>query len=314
MAIDPTQLVNSTDAQLDEMFRGAGTLPLDQLMNTGEHHVDLANRTIYNDAHWKGWVPKDLPLDEIFTRLSTGYGKRFWKQRKRALGETLYLNGRLLVKHALEEITIDRVTNDLAPGRYILLHYTDPVFEHIFYDVMRTIDDGVILYRGYAGRFPEGRRGLTGLLMRRYTFAEMGVKDHEVLFGTAAIPAADSLAGSWDLAAIDTSNHAVNVARVSFDRSPDGRLESRCEAGIATRAPLVPTFVYDHFRSQDVTGFESELKTIDDRMIIGKWTTEIRGPYAKLLRVGTQGLFYPEQEKASNRRFTLYYMLTRTAD
>ena len=159
MAIDPTQLVNSTDAQLDEMFRAAGTLPLDQLMNTGEHRVDLASHTIYNDAHWKGWVPKDLPLDEIFTRLSTGYGKRFWKQRKRALGETLYLNGRLLVKHALEEITIDRVTNDLDPGRYILLHYTDPVFEHIFYDVMRTIDDGVILYRGYAGRFPGGSGG-----------------------------------------------------------------------------------------------------------------------------------------------------------
>ena len=181
LEVDPNQLVNSTDSELDEIFRRSATLPIDQLMNAGERHVDLASQTIYNDAHWKGWVPKDLPLDEVFSRLSTGYAKRFWKRRNEFLGETLYLSGRIKVKHALEEIAIDRVTNDLDPGRYILLRYTDPVFEHVFYDVMRALNEGVILYRGYTGRYPDGRRGLTGLLMRGYTFAQMGVEDHKLL-------------------------------------------------------------------------------------------------------------------------------------
>lgn len=311
--VDPNQLVNATDAELDEIFLRSGTLPLDPLMNVGEHQVELASHTIFNDAHWKGWVPKDLPLDEVFARLSTGYAKRFWKQRNRGLGETLYLSGRIRVKHALEEIAIDRVTNDLDPGRYILLRYTDPVFEHVFYDVMKALNEGVILYRGYTGRFPEGKRGLTGLLMRRYTFAQMGVEDHRLLFRTAAIPTGESLAGTWRVAVIDTSNHAAGVAEVSFDRKPDGRLESRCEAGVISQSPLVPTFVFDHFRSQDFTGFERELRTIDDQMVIGKWTTDIRGPYAQLLVVGSQGLFHVEREKGSGRRFTLYYMLTRAA-
>ena len=39
--------------------------------------------------------------------LATGYAKRFWKQGRRYLGETRYLDGNLLVKHSLEEITID---------------------------------------------------------------------------------------------------------------------------------------------------------------------------------------------------------------
>ena len=127
---------------------------------------------------------------------------------------------------------------------------------------------------------------------------------------TATIPTGDSLAGTWRVAVIDTSNHAASVARVSFDRKPDGRLESRCEAEVDGGSPLVPTFFFDHFRSQDFT-FESELRTIDDQMVLGRWTTDIRGPYAQLLLAGTQGLFHAEREKGSGRRFTLYYMLTR---
>ena len=50
---------------------------------------------IFNDEHFKGWLPKGLALRDIFARLSTGYAKRFWKQGNRYLGETLYLDGRI---------------------------------------------------------------------------------------------------------------------------------------------------------------------------------------------------------------------------
>jgi hypothetical protein len=140
--------------------------------------------------------------------------------------------------------------------------------------------------------------------MRRYTFAEMGVKDHEVLFGTARSRRQTRwrACGAW---LRSTPRITPWRGPVSIDRSPEGRLESRCEAAIASRLRWCPRLstITSGARTSRV---ESELRTIDDRMIISKWTTDIRGPYAKLLRVGTQGLFYPEQEKGSNRRFTLY--------
>ena len=94
------------------------TLPLDTFVNEGGHRADLAARTIFNDENWKGWLPKGLtlPLRDIFARLATGYAKRFWKQGNRYLGETIYVDGRIRVKHALEEFTLDRPVNDLDWG------------------------------------------------------------------------------------------------------------------------------------------------------------------------------------------------------
>ena len=179
------------------MFREVTTLPLETFVNEGSHRVDLAARTIFNDEHWKGWLPKGLVFRDIFARLATGYAKRFWKQGNRYLGETLYVDGRIKVKHSLEEFTLDRPVNDLDPGKYILLRYTDPVFEHLFYDVMKAADDGVIVYGGYTGRFPGGKRGFTGVLMRRYSFAELGERDHEQRARKGKRPAKDALKTVW---------------------------------------------------------------------------------------------------------------------
>ena len=84
---------------------------------------------------------------------------------------------------------------NLAPGRYTLLRYTDPVFEHIFYDVMKMVSPDLILYRGYAGRFPEGRRGLSAPLMRRFAFAQMGTADLARLFEGGSVPSEDDMIG-----------------------------------------------------------------------------------------------------------------------
>ena len=228
-ALDPTWLAGATSDELGAAFRQASTLPLDDFMNDGGHAVDLATRTIFNDEYWKGWLPRGLALRDIFTRLATGYAKRFWKQGKRYLGETLYLDGNILVKHALEEITIDRPTNDLDPGRYILLRYTDPVFEHLFYDVMRAADTGVIIYGGYTGKFPEGKRGFTGVLMRRYSFAQLGERDHQQLFRKGTRATRESLKGDWQMDVVTTSNHATRVGNQSFVESAGGKLAARFE-------------------------------------------------------------------------------------
>ena len=306
--VDPHRLAEATDAELADVFRRVTTLPLDQFVNEGGHKIDLAAGTIFNDEHWKGWVGKGLPLRDIFARLATGYGKRFWKQGNRYLGETLYLDGRILVKHALEEFTLDRPVNDLDPGKYILLRYTDPIFQNLFYDVMRAADDGVILYGGYTGRFPNGKRGLTGLLMRRYSFAELGERDHEQLVRKGKRPAKDALTGVWRVGVVTTSNHATPVAHISFVQKTGGKVGTQCEP-VAHPEVMVAAFVIEHFSADDSTKLERELRQVDDRTMVGTWNPEISALYAKFVSA-TPGLFRRDADKASNR-YTMRYMLTR---
>ena len=308
--VDPHRLAEATDAELADVFRQVTTLPLSTLINEGGHHVDVASRTIFNDEHFKGWVPRGLILRDIFARLATGYAKRFWKQGNRYLGETLYVDGRIRVKHSLEEFTLDRPVNDLDPGKYILLRYTDPVFEHLFYDVMRAADDGVIVYGGYTGRFPDGKRGLTALLMRRYSFAELGARDHEQLVRKAKRPPKDFLNGVWRLDVVTTSDHATPIAHVSFVPKIGGKVGIQCEP-MEQREVLVPGFVVEHFSSDDSTRLERELRRIDEQTMVGTWRPEISSLYARFV-VATPGLFRRDDGKAGARR-TMRYMLTRTA-
>src|SRR5574341_1060290 len=146
--LDPTQLVGVRDAELEKFFRRCPTLGVEHLVNQGGHKLDLEKRRIFNDTCWKGFLPKGLPLGELAASLFTGYYKRIWKDGDRYLGETRYLDGRAPLRHSLEEITIDRKTNDLDPGRYILVRYTDPVFSELFYDVLKIVNEEVALYRG----------------------------------------------------------------------------------------------------------------------------------------------------------------------
>jgi hypothetical protein len=307
--LDPTWLAEATNDQLAEKFRGMTTVPLEQLMNAGGHQVDIATRTIFNDEYFKGWLPKGLklPLRDIMTRLSSGYAKRFWKQGRRYLGETLYLDGRILVKHTLEEITIDRPTNDLDPGQYILLRYTDPVFEHIFYDVMRAGNDGVIVYGGYSGKFPEGTRGFTGVLMRRYSFAELGVRDHQQLLLKGDRVAAGELKGTWRLSAITTANHATPIGEVTFTRGAGGKTTVRCEE---TGKPEIPisSLVPDHFTASDAAALERELRRVDAQTIVGRWAADIGPLYARFISA-SPGLFHRETERGK-RRHILRYVLS----
>jgi hypothetical protein len=306
-ALDPTWLAGATSDELAAALRQASTLPIDDFVNAGGHAVDVATRRIFNDEYWKGWLPRGLPVRDIFTRLATGYAKRFWKQGKKYLGETLYLDGNILVKHELEELTIDRPTDDLDPGQYILLRYTDPVFEHLFYDVMRAADDGVIIYGGYNGRFPGGKRGFTGVLMRRYSFAELGERDHQQLFRKGTRPTRESLKRDWQMDAVTTSNHATRVGTLSFVESA-GKLAARFDT-IGNPAVLVPSFVVEHFNAGDASKIERELRRVDEQTIVGTWTADISPLYARFVSA-FPGLFHRDGQKGS-RRYTMRYLLTR---
>jgi hypothetical protein len=306
-------MIDWTDAQLDDMFLRSEAQPLDGFLNAGEHRVDLHAHEIYNDQRWKGFMPKDLLATEATARLSLGFAKKLWKSKRGFAGETQYFGGTIATKHSVQDITLDRPTRDLPPGRYILLGYTEPVFEYLFYDLLKPISDDLMLFRGYTGRFPEGKRGWTAMLLRRYPFAQMGIDDHGLLFAGGLAPTEEDLLGTWRLDALYYSNQPVRLAGIRFDRSTSGQLQVDCDTSNSRQGLLLPKFVSEHFESGDVPTLQSELRAVDRQYLVGRWTTDIRGPYAKFLLAGAPGLFHREKGSARAPRFTLYYLLTRTA-
>jgi len=304
-------MIDWTDAQLDGMFLPSEARPLDGFLNVGEHHVELGSHEIYNDQRWKGFMPKDLPATEAPARLSLGFAKKLWKSKRGFGGETQYFGGTIATKHSIQEITLDRQTHDLPPGRYVLIGYTDPVFEYLFYDLLKPIGDDLMLFRGYTGQFPDGQRGWTALLLRRYPFAQMGIDDHDLLFAGVSPPTEEDLLGTWRLDALYYSNQPVRIARIRFDRSANGQLQIDCDTSSSWQGLLLPKFVSEHFQTERFPTLQSELRTVDRHYLVGKWTTDIRGPYAKFLLAGSPGLFHREKGPGRAPRFALYYLLTR---
>lgn len=302
-----------SDAQLDEMFLRSEVQPIAGFLNAGAHRVDLDAHEIYNDQRWKGFMPKGLPASEATDRLSLGFAKKLWKTRTGFGGETQYLGGTIATKHTIQEITLDRQTHDLPPGRYVLIGYTDPIFERLFYDLLKPISDDFMLFRGYTGVFPDGIRGWTAQLLRLYPFSRMGIDDHDLLFAGGSVPADEDLLGTWRLDALYYSNQPVPIAQLHVDRAADGQMQINCDTASRSQGPLLPKFVADHFQTEQLPTLTNELRVVDRQYLVGKWTTDIKGPYAKFLLAGSPGLFHPEKGVGRARRFALYYLLTRIA-
>ena len=223
------------------------------------------------------------------------------------------MDGRIGLNHALEEVVIERRTNDLEPGRYIVMRYTDPVFEHLFYDVIKVVNDDLVLYRGYTGRYPDGCRGWTAPLLRRYHFPQMDSADHRELFRAGSVPDKQALQGTWRMDLVANANHATDVALLHFTLKPDGKLESRYEAaGLIGHLPM-PMFVRRHFRARDFTAFSDELRGIGSDFLVGRFVRDVPGKLLdRFLRTSSLGLFQVDKDGAGDARVGFFYLLNRT--
>jgi hypothetical protein len=306
---DVDTLVAATDQELDGLFRQASTLPMQSLINSGAHRVDAAGGEILNDHRWKGFLPRGLPLRDLTAQFGVGYAKRFWLRKGRCLGETQYLDGRVTLNHRLDEVSLERQVNDLDAGRYIVLYYTDPGFEHIFHDVMKVVSESVVLYRGYRGLFPHGTRGFAAPLLRRYGLAQAGVDDHDALLSGALPAAPDQLAGRWRMDVVHAQQD-VGVARLTFTAGGDGRVRSAFEGGKASPHVLPPGMT-EHFSSPDFLAASSGVRQLTEDVLAGRWETDLTGAYAKLVLSGALPLFRQTKDSTGRKRFTMRYLLWR---
>jgi hypothetical protein len=119
--------------------------------------------------------------------------------------------------------------------------------------------------------------------------------------------------GTWRMDAIATSNQPTAVARIQVDRAAGGGLRSVCDTTAARHNLLMPAFFSEHFEGDAFTALRKELRKVDRECMVGRWTTGIRGPYAKMLLAGSAGLFHVEKSRTGRRQFSLYYVLTRVS-
>jgi cholesterol oxidase len=306
--LDAMELIGATESELERLFKRCATQSIDVLLNQGGNPiVDVASKTVRNDRYWKGFFPKGHILNAMSAAIFTGFKKEFHKNGLQYTGITSDTDGRIRARNSLQEISVKKQTGTLEPGEYILLRYLDLPWTG-YYDILKVINNDLIIGRVYLGEYPNGMRVFTFCMTRKYTFAQMTVDDHTGLYASGSIPTAAELKGTWRMDIISNNNQLGGVAYLNFDPKPDGRLEARYQLMGLMEGLVVPSVAQDHFRMDDFTPFHDEIRRIDGDLMAGKYVTALPPEIAALVGSTSMGIFHSE---AGSNLFGFYYTLTR---
>jgi cholesterol oxidase len=308
--IDPLDVVTYNEGQLETLFRRCPTLGIDVLVNKGgDPVIDLAHQTIRNDSYWKGFFPRGNVLNALSAAIFTGFKKEFHVNGGRYSGVTSDTDNRILARNSLEVVDVPHDSGGtLEPGKYVLLRYLDVPWQG-FYDVFKVINEDLLIGRAYLGDYPNGARLFTFPMSRRYSFDQMTVSDHDVLYAHGASPTAADLDGVWRMDVISNANHAAGVAYLQFSAKPDGRFEARYQLFGLMEGLILPTFLQDHFQLNDFTPFHDEIRKVSGDFLVGKYVVDLPPGLASLLSNSSLGIFHTDK----SGQFGFYYMLTRAA-
>ena len=270
--------------------------------------IDVAARTIRNDEYWKGFFPKRHILNAMSSAIFTGFKKTFTKKDGKYVGITNDTDGRITAHNSLEEVTIDRQTGTLEPGKYILLRYLDPPWAG-FYDIFKMINDDLLIGRVYLGAYPNGLRVFTFPMTRVHGFQQITVARPRALYdGRRPSPPRKRSNGVWRMDMVCNTNHPAAVAFLEFDLKPDGRLESRYRLLGLFEGLVIPNFTQDHFQLNDFTLFHDEIRKVDDKLHGRQIHHGSSRRTLTALPMASLGILHGTP---GERNFGFYYMLTR---
>ncbi|MEX2262034.1 MAG: GMC family oxidoreductase [Bryobacteraceae bacterium] len=304
---DPVELSKASESELERIFRRTPSLGIDSMMNGGGTTIDTGSKIVRNDEYWKGFFPRGHILNAMSSAIFTGFKKEFHKEGKRYVGITSDTDGRIRARNELEEVELKQAKGTLEAGKYILLNYLDPPWQG-YYDIIKQINEDLLIGRVYLGQYPNGIRVFTFPMTRTYGFDQMTVTDHQSVYASGSVPSNDDLAGVWRMDVISNANHAGSAAYLKFDLKPDGRLESRYQFMGLVEGLLISNITQDHFQLNDFTPFHDEIRKIDGDFMVGKWVTGLPPGIATVLGSGSLGIFHVEKDG----QFGFYYTLTRT--
>jgi hypothetical protein len=309
-SIRALDVIEYNEGQLEALFRRCVTQPIAALVNQGGNPViDTTQQTIRNDQYWKGFFPEGHILNAMSAAIFTGFKKQFQAQSGNYTGITSDTDNRIHARNSLEEVTIAYNSGGtLEPGRYILLKYLDPPWQG-FYDVLKVINNDLIIGRVYLGSYPNGARVFTFAMSRLYGFAHMTVDDHNSLYTSGAVPTPADLNGVWRMDTISNANSLAGVAYLQFSNLPDGRFVAQYQLMGLMEGLVMPSSLKDHFQLTDFTPFHDEIRKVTGDFLVGKYVTQLPADVSALVGNSTLGLFH----MAAGGQFGFYYTLTRVA-
>ena len=308
MKVSHFDVIGYGQDQLRKIFDAVQTAPIDLLINSGQTDYDLPKKIIFNDTGWKGYFPVGQVLNVIASNIHSSFRKRFFKEGGAMKGITSDSDFFIRANNTVEEVSLAAAKGKLRAGKYLLLKYTDLQWR-AFYDLLKVIDEGLVIGKVFMGLpYPNGTELFTFSMVREYTFDEMTVDDHRELYDRAAVPSdPKTLEGTWNMTVVANSNHREDVAQLSFDAKPDGKIQAhyvlmRTIQG-ESRTELGP----DELRMDDFTPLHDEIRAIDANYMLGKWITDQRAPFGPF----SAGLLQAEPAGAGQSRFGFYYTLRR---
>jgi hypothetical protein len=291
---------NSTRATLDELFRTADPQSIETLINEGGRQIDVHDREVHNDEHWRGFFPTDHVVSAVnrFLPLPAGFHKRFWVKDGSYIGETTDADGVVTGHNRLREVEHN--------GRpYALLTYTDIQYRP-FYDLLLPITDDFAVGKAFIGRFPYGINVLTFGLTRRYDFDFLAPTDHAMLWDDGTVPEPEALEGAWNVQLISNAGLLAPLFEFEFETTEhgvDGRYEVLDTAGGDVRLD----FDDDQMEMFDFSNWHDEIRQITQDFMVGKYcqteTHVLPAPTD-----GSLGHIHAETE-AGDERLCLYYVM-----
>ncbi|MBI4903954.1 MAG: GMC family oxidoreductase [Acidobacteria bacterium] len=212
----PDYFCTRPTAELQAILRDTPSLPIDNLINSGAFHADLAQARIFRDSYWKGSFAKDTLLgwqerirDQVLGNEAdeAGHffaGGSFWKRFDRVdngVATGYVVNYEITALPGLPQVR--SVTYPDNNRRYLrkddpvlLLQYTNNPYRQV-YDIIKVIDERNAIGVMHLGEYPNGIEFATFVMARNnYPFANMSIADHQALFSASPVPAA--LDGTWE--------------------------------------------------------------------------------------------------------------------
>jgi hypothetical protein len=288
---------------------------MSELLNRGAVRIDFEKRRIYRDSFWKGSFAMDTLLgwEERLRTVALGgaaeqvggafAGGSFWKRFDTITdgvvrGYVVNYELHAIPGHS-EAREIEYPDNNRRyfrkGDRVVLMQYRNEPYR-IVYDTIKVIDDENAIGVMHLGDFPNGMEFATFVMARQnYPFEKMAIDDHRLLMThpQSRQPSPDELEGNWRGTFVFVSNPNLSLLNqanpelleATFQR---GQPEWRFRGGIeAPRTAGMP-----------------ELRRVDDRTMLGRWTMAGLAPDLFLTLQNYSG--------SSGAELEIRFILTRT--
>ncbi len=310
--IDTLAVLTYKEADLERLFSRVETKGIELMVNLDHKTIEADTGRIRNETAWRAFFPRGHLLNAFSTAFYTGLKQTVRQVDDITTGITSDMADRIAAACTLEEIIIEERTSSLEPGRYILLRYTDPPWS-LYYSVLKVVSDQLLISRVYLGTYPHGIRLCTLPMTREYTLHDMTRDEARTLYQGAPAGTKAQLAGAWEVRPVATAGNVGTLGFVSFNLTPDRRLEARYQGLDLFASVTEPTLGGAHFQLHDFSPFVQDIHFVSDEVLLGKYTIDAPPALMQLFGPPALGLFHREADAGGKAQWSSYYALHRSS-